>query len=159
MTLFGVRAAQRADMRLGGVGVVDLVDGLHLDEVVARPERAALVSPPLEGLVGDRVRVGAVHAKTGFAVEDGLGSSARAPPDHRQAVRGGLAQGNDETLGVARLGIVAVREHETVALGIKAPERFVEVLTEFIESTLPARLSVSPRLVRGEAAASRATAV
>ena len=35
----------------------------------------------------------------------------------------------------------------------EAPERFVELLCEFVETTVPARISVSPHHVRGEHAA------
>ncbi len=36
---------------------------------------------------------------------------------------------------------------------VEAPERFVAMLSDFIESTLPAQLTISPRHVLGPAAA------
>jgi hypothetical protein len=44
--------------RLGDRGVVDLLDRLHLQEMVARSEAAELPAPPLAGPVPDRPRIG-----------------------------------------------------------------------------------------------------
>ena len=60
----------------GGVLVEDVIDDLHFEEVVARAERAALLRAALDGVVADRVRVGAVEAAVGLGVVD----VARASP-------------------------------------------------------------------------------
>ena len=48
--------------RGGGIGVVDVGDGLHLEIVIAGAERAHLPPLALLGEVRDALRVGARHA-------------------------------------------------------------------------------------------------
>ena len=72
------------------VRVVDLVDVLHLGEVVAGAERAELIGAALEGAVRDLRRVGAVEAAALFErleiarlAEPALDRPRRASPQHR----------------------------------------------------------------------------
>ena len=54
----------------GRLLVEDVIDDLHLEEVVAGAQRAALVRAALEGAVADGIRVGAVEPALGLGVLD-----------------------------------------------------------------------------------------
>ena len=51
-----------------GFLVEDVIDDLHFQEVVAGAERAALLRPAVEGVVGHAIGVGAVEAALGLGV-------------------------------------------------------------------------------------------
>jgi hypothetical protein len=61
--------------RLGGRCVEDLCDALHLEEVVARSQRAELVGAALAGAVGHRPRVRVREAALRLGVLDVAGTS------------------------------------------------------------------------------------
>ena len=57
-------------MTAGRFLVEDVIDDLHFQEVVAGAERAALLGAAVQGVIADRVGIGAVEPAVGLGVVD-----------------------------------------------------------------------------------------